>query len=67
LYRRGTPSPRESVADRREAGPLYRFTTYQIYGAAFAAVALGIARATLDAFIQIADDQGADAWLQAVA
>jgi alkylation response protein AidB-like acyl-CoA dehydrogenase len=45
---------RESVADRREAGPLYRFTTYQIYGAAFAAVALGIARATLDAFIQIA-------------
>ena len=45
---------RESAADRRETGPLYRFTTYQIYGAAFAAVALGIARATLDAFIQIA-------------
>jgi alkylation response protein AidB-like acyl-CoA dehydrogenase len=45
---------RESSADRRESGPLYRFTTYQIYGAAFASVALGIARATLDAFIQIA-------------
>ena len=45
---------RESAADRRESGPLYRFTTYQIYGAAFAGVALGIARATLDAFVQIA-------------
>ena len=45
---------RESASDRRESGPLYRFTTYQIYGSAFASVALGIARATLDAFIQIA-------------
>jgi alkylation response protein AidB-like acyl-CoA dehydrogenase len=38
---------REAAAERREAGPLYRFTTYQIYGSAFAAVALG-------AFVQIA-------------
>jgi alkylation response protein AidB-like acyl-CoA dehydrogenase len=45
---------RELAAERRETGPLYRFTSYQIYGAAFAAVALGIARATLDAFVQIA-------------
>jgi alkylation response protein AidB-like acyl-CoA dehydrogenase len=45
---------RESAAERRESGPLYRFTTYQMYGSAFASVALGIARATLDAFIQIA-------------
>ena len=45
---------RELATERRETGPLYRFTTYQIYGAAFAAVALGIARATLDAFMQIA-------------
>jgi alkylation response protein AidB-like acyl-CoA dehydrogenase len=45
---------RESAADRREAGPLYRFTTYQLYGAGFAGVALGIARATLDAFIPMA-------------
>ena len=45
---------RESDADRRETGPLYRFTTYQIYGAAFAGVALGIARATLDALVQMA-------------
>jgi len=42
---------RESPADRREDGPLYRFTSYQLYGAGFAGVALGIARATLDAFI----------------
>jgi len=45
---------RESADDRRENGPLYRFTTYQIYGASFAGVALGIARATLDAIIQVA-------------
>jgi alkylation response protein AidB-like acyl-CoA dehydrogenase len=42
------------AAERRESGPLYRFTTYQMYGSAFASVALGIARATLDAFIQVA-------------
>jgi alkylation response protein AidB-like acyl-CoA dehydrogenase len=45
---------REAVAELRESGPLYRFTTYQIYGSAFAAVALGIARATLDALMQMA-------------
>jgi alkylation response protein AidB-like acyl-CoA dehydrogenase len=45
---------RESAADRRELGPLYRFTTFQLYGCGFAAVALGIARATLDAFIAMA-------------
>jgi alkylation response protein AidB-like acyl-CoA dehydrogenase len=45
---------RELAAERRENGPVYRFTTYQIYGSAFAAVALGLARATLDALIQIA-------------
>jgi alkylation response protein AidB-like acyl-CoA dehydrogenase len=45
---------REFASDRRESGPLYRFTTYQIYGSAFAAVAIGLARATLDAFMQMA-------------
>ena len=45
---------RESADDRRETGPLYRFTTFQLFGAGFAGVALGIARATLDAFMQIA-------------
>jgi alkylation response protein AidB-like acyl-CoA dehydrogenase len=41
-------------AERREHGPLYRFTVFQLFGASFAAVALGIARATLDAFVELA-------------
>ncbi|MFL6797240.1 MAG: acyl-CoA dehydrogenase family protein [Xanthobacteraceae bacterium] len=46
---------RELAADRREAGALYRrITNYHIYGIGFAAVALGIARASLDAFIALA-------------
>ena len=42
---------RESADDRRETGPLYRFTTFQLYGIGFAAIALGIARRSLDAFV----------------
>jgi alkylation response protein AidB-like acyl-CoA dehydrogenase len=38
----------------RERGPLYSFTIYQLFGSAFPAIALGIARATLDAFIKLA-------------
>ena len=38
----------------REKGPLYRFTLYQIFAIGFAAVALGIAHATLEAFIELA-------------
>jgi indole-3-acetate monooxygenase len=46
---------RESAADRRERGPLYwRVTHYQLYGTGFAAVALGLARASLDAFVELA-------------
>jgi alkylation response protein AidB-like acyl-CoA dehydrogenase len=45
---------RESADDRREKGPLYRFTSYQLFGASFAGVALGIARSALDAFVEIA-------------
>jgi alkylation response protein AidB-like acyl-CoA dehydrogenase len=41
-------------AERREHGPLYRFTVFQLFGASFAGVALGIARATLDAFVELA-------------
>jgi alkylation response protein AidB-like acyl-CoA dehydrogenase len=41
-------------AERREHGPLYMFTIYQLFGASFPAVALGIARATLDAFCALA-------------
>ncbi len=45
---------RKSPADRREAGPLYRFTTFHLYGIGFAAIALGVARAALDAFVELA-------------
>jgi alkylation response protein AidB-like acyl-CoA dehydrogenase len=41
-------------AEKRERGPLYLFTVFHLYGASFAAVALGIARATLDAFVDLA-------------
>jgi alkylation response protein AidB-like acyl-CoA dehydrogenase len=48
---------REWVPDRRETGPLYRFSNYHMFGVAFAGVALGIARATLDAFIALAREK----------
>jgi alkylation response protein AidB-like acyl-CoA dehydrogenase len=41
-------------AERRERGPLYQFTVFQLFGASFASIAIGIARATLDAFIELA-------------
>jgi alkylation response protein AidB-like acyl-CoA dehydrogenase len=41
-------------AERREHGPLYSFNIYQLFGSAFPAIALGIARAMLDAFITLA-------------
>ncbi len=45
---------RDHEPDRREQGPLYRFSILNVYGAAFSGVALGIAGATLDAFIELA-------------
>jgi alkylation response protein AidB-like acyl-CoA dehydrogenase len=45
---------REAAEDRRESGPLYRFTTFQLYGVGFAGVALGLGRACLDAFVELA-------------
>ncbi len=44
---------RERV-DTREPGPLYRVSTIYSHAVAFAAVALGIARSTLDAFVDLA-------------
>jgi alkylation response protein AidB-like acyl-CoA dehydrogenase len=41
-------------AERREHGPLYQFTVHQLFGASFAAVAIGIARSALDAFVELA-------------
>jgi indole-3-acetate monooxygenase len=41
-------------AERREHGPLYSFNIYQLFGSAFPAVALGVARTMLDSFIELA-------------
>ena len=45
---------REVVAELREPGPLYRLPRWALYASGFASVALGIARAMLDAFIDLA-------------
>lgn len=44
---------RDQPADRREDGPLYRFTSNQLYSAGFAGVGLGIARGLIDAFLDL--------------
>jgi indole-3-acetate monooxygenase len=48
---------RDDPATRREPGPTYRFTNFQLYGAAFAGVALGIARTVQDSFIALAREK----------
>jgi len=45
---------RESDAERREAGPLYKFSMFNLFGVGFSGVALGIARRMLDDFIKLA-------------
>ena len=45
---------REDPSLRRDRGPLYAFTTQGLYAVGVAAVALGIGRAMLDAFIELA-------------
>ena len=42
---------RDDPRDRRSDSPLYRFTSNQLYSIGFGGVALGIARATMDAFL----------------
>jgi alkylation response protein AidB-like acyl-CoA dehydrogenase len=44
-------------AERREHGPLYKFTIYQLFGSSFPAVALGIARTMLDDFCTLAQSK----------
>ena len=51
-----TPDPE---VERRENGPLYRFSPTVIYQAGFAGVALGIARAMLNSFIDLANKKTA--------
>jgi alkylation response protein AidB-like acyl-CoA dehydrogenase len=48
---------REDPSLRRDQGPLYAFTTPGLYAVGVAGVALGIARAMLDAFIALALDK----------
>ena len=49
---------RRDIADtRREQGLLYRFSSLQLYASGFAGVAMGIARSTLDAFVELAADK----------
>jgi len=45
---------RDNLPDRRENGLLYRFSVINMYGFAFAAVALGVARQMLADFIELA-------------
>lgn len=45
---------RDHVPDRREGGPLYKFSVINLYGFAFGAVALGVAQQMLNDFINLA-------------
>jgi alkylation response protein AidB-like acyl-CoA dehydrogenase len=44
---------RDTAAERREQGLLYRFTSNQLYSCGFAGVGLGIAKGTIDAFLDL--------------
>jgi alkylation response protein AidB-like acyl-CoA dehydrogenase len=44
---------RDTATERREDGLLYRFTSNQLYSCGFGGVGLGIARATIDAFLDL--------------
>ncbi|HEY5637074.1 MAG TPA: acyl-CoA dehydrogenase family protein [Burkholderiales bacterium] len=48
---------RESNAENREPGWLYRLNTFHLFAAGFGAVALGVARAMLDALLELAQDK----------
>ena len=53
----GFSGTREDPSLRRDRGQLYAFTTQGIYAVGVAGVALGIARAMLDAFVTLAADK----------
>ena len=48
---------RDNPKDRREAGPLYLFTSSALYSIGFSGVAMGIARAMLDEFNILATEK----------
>jgi alkylation response protein AidB-like acyl-CoA dehydrogenase len=45
---------RETVAENREPGWLYSFSIHSLFSCGFASIALGVARAMLDAFVELA-------------
>lgn len=47
-------APRDEPSGRRETGPLYRIPSMYVYAMGFGAVSLGVARATLNAAIDLA-------------
>jgi alkylation response protein AidB-like acyl-CoA dehydrogenase len=48
---------RDDPAERRHPGPLYCFPSGSLYASGFAGVAMGLARASLDAFIELAREK----------
>jgi indole-3-acetate monooxygenase len=48
---------RDDFTALREKGLLYRITTYTMFGLGFGAIALGVARATLDAAVELAREK----------
>jgi alkylation response protein AidB-like acyl-CoA dehydrogenase len=48
---------RNAAAKPRQPGLLYAFSSSNIYASGFAGVAIGIARSTLDAFVELARDK----------
>jgi alkylation response protein AidB-like acyl-CoA dehydrogenase len=48
---------RDTDEERRQPGPLYQFSTMNLYAAGFAAVALGTARGALDALVALAREK----------
>ncbi len=48
---------RDEPAERRYSGPLYQYSSNSLFGSGFAGVALGIARAMLDALIALAREK----------
>ena len=58
---RDQQQPEDAVPDveteRREAGPVYRFSPTAMYQAGFSAVALGLGRAMLNSFVALANEK----------